>query len=110
MPEWPGLPNLTQAPQRGHEELNRRGTFTGTSKFTRFVRMENTEADRYVLTVFWGSEFTDTFLDIEFGPHPKIHVRASSSLARRRAFGNTSISIGTELTSERFSRARSLRT
>jgi len=30
VPEWPGLPNLTQAPQRGHEELNRRGTFTGT--------------------------------------------------------------------------------
>lgn len=64
MPEWPGLPNLTQAPQRGREELNRRGTFTGTSKFTRFVRMENIEADRHVLTVFLGSEFTDTFLDI----------------------------------------------
>jgi len=60
---------VTQAPRRGPEEPNRRGSFIGASKFTRFVRMENMEADRYVLTVFWGSEFTDTFLDIGFGPH-----------------------------------------
>src|SRR5580704_15058255 len=45
-----------------------------------------------------------------FVPHLSTHVTAASSRARRRAFGNTSISIGTDLTPERFSRARSLRT
>src|SRR5580658_10226358 len=40
---------------------------------------------------------------------PTAHVAVSSSRAKRRAFGNTALFIGTELTSVRFSRARSLR-
>jgi hypothetical protein len=96
--------------QRRHQQFNRGGASIGASVFARLVRMENMGPTDTVWPYFLGSEFTTTSLDIVFGPHLTIHVTASSSRAKRRALGKTSASIGTELTSERFSRARSLST
>ena len=82
----------------------------GTSKFSRFVQMENMEADRHVLTVLWGSEFTDTFLDIESGPHSEDSHESLLQPGQTEGFRQHVDIYRNGVDMERLSRARSLRT